>query len=86
VGYQYIQISFIFDLIQSHAGNHSANLALHLLLGVQALSLPIPKATSQAAKKPSFESYYLFINIFASLGKGFLVDMQFLIMVPRYIV
>ena len=66
VRYQYIQIPVIFDLIQCHSGNHSANLALHLLFGVQVLSVPVMKCTSQATKEPSFESYYPFINTFAS--------------------
>ena len=71
VGYQYIQIPVIFDLIQCHSGDHSANLALHLLFGVQIFFIPVPKTTSQAANEQSFESYYAFIYVLASLGKAF---------------
>jgi hypothetical protein len=46
VGYQYVQIAFIFDLIECHSGNHFASLTLHLPFGVKVLSLPVMKCPS----------------------------------------
>jgi hypothetical protein len=66
--------------------DHTANLTLHLLFGVQIFSIPVPKGTSQAANEQSLESYYALIYVFAALSKGFFWLMRLLIMIPRHII
>ena len=86
MGYQDVNIASILDLIEKHSRDHPANLTLHLLFGVDVVSIAVPKTTPQAADEYSFESYYAFIYIGASLGKGFSWSIRLLIMIPRHII
>jgi hypothetical protein len=72
MSYQDVNVASVFNLVQGHPGNHLGDFPLHLRFGVQILSLPVKKSTSQTPDEKSFKHDYFFVNTLAALGISFL--------------